>query len=107
MSFAEFSEQANLRGVSGRNAMAHSAPRFIGFRSANHDLRRIVGRRLSAKQPLIAARWTSAENTYRVELIHDLSDGHELRHRAEGLAPEVRVGARDDHAAPSVRERGH
>ena len=39
-----------------------------------------------------------------MQLVHDLGDAQELRHRAERLTAEIGIGAGEDHAAAAQRE---
>ena len=57
-------------------------------------------------QALVAAGGVAADHADGLQLVHHLGHRHQLAHRAERLAPEVGVGAGQDHAHAAAREQG-
>ena len=84
--------------------MAHPASCFVLVGSADHDLRAFVRCRPAVDQPLIARCRSATQDAYRIQFVDGLRDGHQLRHRAKGLAAEICVCASDYHATPRFRK---
>src|SRR5437868_7701157 len=100
-------KERDLSRVARWYRMTHSATRLIRLGAANHDLRRVIGSRPTPDQPLIAAGGASAEDANRVQLVDDLGDSHQFRHRSERLTPKIGIGPGDDHPTPPGSQRGH
>src|SRR5437764_11185202 len=84
-------KERDLSRVARWYRMTHSATRLIRLGAANHDLRRVIWSRPTPDQPLIAAGGASAEDANRVQLVDDLGDSHQFRHRPEGLTPKTGI----------------
>src|SRR5687768_9705622 len=84
-------EQPRLIFVLSRHRVAGPAARLVGVLAADHDDRRVVARRSAVDEPLVAARWVAADDADRMQLVHDLGDGEQLRHWTERLAAEIGV----------------
>src|ERR1051325_4927549 len=97
-------KEGGLVFVLSRNTVTVSTPRFVRFSPTHHDDRRIPERRLAVDEPLIARRRPAADHADRLELVDHLGDAHQRRHRAEGEAPEVDVGAGQDDPHARVRQ---
>src|SRR2546430_11498400 len=78
--------------------MAMSTPRLVRLPPAHHDRRAVPGSGLAVDEALVPRRRSPAHDADRLELVDDLGHRHQDGHGAEGLAPEVAVGAGDDHA---------
>src|SRR5688572_17348206 len=85
--------------------MTRATARFIGFLAAHHDRGGVVARGSSVDEALIAAGRPAAHHADRVELVDHFGDRQQLGHRPEGLSAEIYVGAGDDHAQSTLRER--
>src|SRR5512140_2406218 len=81
------------------------AARLVALPPTDHDRRRIVAGGPAVDQPLIPARGSAADHADRMQLIHQIGNGHELRHGSEWLAAKVRVRSREYHAG-SARSHG-
>lgn len=99
------SEEAHLRSVYARHAVAHSTPCFVLVGGTNHDLGTLVWCRLAVDESLVTRRRPAAQYADRIQLIYAFRNCHQLRHRAKGLAAKVRVGAGDYYSTPRFGER--
>ena len=97
-------EQSHLILVAPGHRVTAPAPRLVALLAADHDRRRVVARGLAGNEPLVPAGRVPADHADRVQLVHLFRDGEQLGHASERLAAEVRVGTREDHAAPARRE---
>jgi hypothetical protein len=56
---------------------------------------------------LIAAGGASAEDANRVQLVDDLGNSHEFRHRTKGFSPKVSIGSRHDYPTAPACQRSN
>src|SRR6185437_12994827 len=99
------SQERNLVLVQPRELMTMATACLIGLPTPHHDHRRVVAGGLPLDESLIATGGAATDHADRVQLVHHIGNGHELRHGAERLTAEIGVGACENHADAARGER--